>query len=267
MLKYLKTDKPVAFFDLETTGTRYYIDRIVEFSVFKIFPDGKEEYKNRRLNPGMPIQSGATRKHGITNDDVKNEPVFRQLAKGILEFMEGCDLCGFNILDFDLPLLEHEFRRVGMQFSRDSRRFIDLMTIYHAREPFDKDTPRSLTNAYKLYCGKEIQNAHSAEGDVKASTEILDGQLEKYSDLPRDIDGLCAECLKARINYIDLVGKLVWDGNESVISFGKHKGKSLKALAAEVPDYLEWMLRQDFSPEVKDIVKNALNGEFPKKKR
>ena len=118
MLKNVKLEKPLAFFDLETTGTRYYIDRIVEFSILRIQPDGTEEYKNRRLNPEMPIQEGATRKHGITNDDVKNEPVFRQLAKGIRDFMEGCDLCGFNILNFDIPLLEAEFERAGVPFSR-----------------------------------------------------------------------------------------------------------------------------------------------------
>jgi DNA polymerase-3 subunit epsilon len=263
MLKNVKLEKPLAFFDLETTGTRYYIDRIVEFSILRIQPDGTEEYKNRRLNPEMPIQEGATRKHGITNDDVKNEPVFRQLAKGIRDFMEGCDLCGFNILNFDIPLLEAEFERAGVPFSRKDRRFIDLMTIYHAREPFNKDVPRSLGSAYQFYCGKAIVNAHSAEGDVKASAEILDGQLEKYADLPRDIEGLSALCLKGRENYVDLVGKLVWSGQDAALNFGKHAGVPLKELVKQSPDYLQWMINQDFSPEVKIILENALKNDFP----
>lgn len=263
MLKNIRLDKPLVFFDLETTGTRYYTDRIVEFSVLKMLPDGTEQYKNRRLNPEMPILSGATRKHGITNDDVKDEPVFRKLARGIHEFMEGCDLCGFNILDFDLPLLEHEFKRVGMEFSRNNRRFIDLMTIYHSREPFDPEKSRNLENAYRLYCGKELQNAHSAEGDVKASAEILDGQLEMYGDLPRDVNGLCTFCSSGRINYVDLVGKFVWIDKEAAINFGKHKGRQLREMAESYPDYLKWMISQDFSPEVKDILQKALKGEFP----
>ncbi len=261
MLKNLKLEKPMAFFDLETTGTRYYVDRIVEFSVLKMLPDGREEYKSRRLNPEMPILDGATRKHGITNEDVKNEPVFKKLAKGIFEFMNGCDLCGFNILNFDLPLLEHEFERADMKFVREGRRFIDLMTIYHSREPFDKTITRSLGSAYRLYCGKEIQNAHSAEADVKTSVEILDGQLEMYKDLPRNVDGLCAYCLKGRQNYVDEIGRFVWEGSEAVISFGKHKGKSLQQIAEETPDYLQWMLGQDFSPEVKEIIEKTLKGQ------
>jgi DNA polymerase III subunit epsilon len=263
VLKNVNLDKPVAFFDLETTGTRYYIDRIVEFSVFKLLPDGAPQYKSRRVNPEIPILAGATSKHGITNADVAKEPVFRQLAKSIYEFLEGCDLCGFNILDFDLPLLEHEFDRAGIKFSRENRRIIDTMTLYHSRVPFDPNKPRNLENAYMLYCGKVLQNAHSADDDVKASAEILDGQLEMYDDLPRDLSGLCTVCLSGRINYVDLVGKFVWIDKEASINFGKHKGRKLREMAAEYPDYLSWMIRQDFSPEVKDILQKALKGEFP----
>ena len=136
-MKHILLIKPLAVIDLETTGTRYYSDRIVEFSVLKISPDGTEEYKSRRVNPQTDIPAGASNVHGITNEDVKDEPTFRQLAKGIVEFLEGCDLCGFNILDFDLPLLEYEFDRAGIDFSRENRDIVDTMSIFHMNVPYD----------------------------------------------------------------------------------------------------------------------------------
>ncbi|MFC1901866.1 exonuclease domain-containing protein [Chloroflexota bacterium] len=264
MLKNLKLERPMAFIDLETTSNRYYVDRIIEFSVLKIWPDGTEEYKSRRVNPQMPIAAEATSKHGITNSDLKGEPTFRQLAKGICEFLEGCDLSGFNILEFDLPLLEHEFERAGIEFSRDNRQIADSMAIFHMREPYDSDNPRNLKAAYQKYCGKELTNAHSADSDVKASAEVLDGQLEMYGDLPCDAKGLCAVCLKGRENYIDIEGKLVWVDGEAVCNFSKdHKGHRLKDIAEENPGFLSWILDREFSPQVKDIASKALGGEFP----
>ncbi|MFC1967017.1 exonuclease domain-containing protein [Chloroflexota bacterium] len=265
MLKNLKLERPIAFIDLETTGNRYYADRIVEFSVLKIQQDGTEEYKSRRVNPEMLISLEAVNKHGITDAELAGEPIFRQLARGICEFLDSCDLCGFNILDFDLPLLENEFKRVGIKFSRDNRQIIDTIAIFHMKVPFDPNAKRNLEAAYLLYCGKELKNAHSADSDVRASVEVLDGQLDMYDDLPRDVPGLCSVCSEGRGNYLDVVGKFVWFGEEAAFDFGKHSGRLLREIAGEYPDYLEWMLRQAFSPEVRDIVMGALEGKFPNK--
>lgn len=252
----------MAFIDLETTSNRYYADRIIEFSVLKIWSDGTEKYKSRRVNPQMPIAAEATGKHGITNADLEEEPIFRQLAKGIHEFLEDCDLSGFNILEFDLPLLEHEFERVGIEFSSDNRQIVDSMAIFHMKVPFDSNNRRNLEAAYFKYCGKELTNAHSADGDVKASAEVLDGQLEMYGDLPCDVKGLCAVCLKGRENYIDVEGKLVWVDGEAACNFSKeNKGRLLKDIASDNPGFLSWILDREFSPDVKDIVAKALNGE------
>ena len=263
MLKNLKLERPIAFIDLETTSNRYYADRIVEFSVLKIQPDSTEEYKSRRVNPEMPISPEAMEKHGITDAELVDEPVFRQLAKGICEFLDGCDLSGFNILDFDLPLLENEFKRVGIDFSRQDRQIVDSMAIFHMKVLFDPNKKRDLKAAYLMYCGKELKNAHSADSDVRASAEVLDGQLEMYDDLPRDVPGLCAFCNEVRKNYVDLEGKFIWSEGEVVFNFGKYTGHPLKEIVQEYPDYLQWIMRGDFSPDVHDIVTKALDDEFP----
>ena len=262
MLKNINLERPIAFIDLETTGLRYYADRIVEFSVLKIRLDSTEEYKSRRVNPEMLISSEASNVHGITNADLEGEPTFRQLAKGICKFMDGCDLSGFNILDFDLPLLENEFKRVGIEFSRNNRQIIDTMTIYHKKVPYDPNAKRNLEAAYLFYCDKELKDAHSADSDVKACAEILDGQLDMYDDLSRDIFSLCSIYSDGRENYIDLVERFVWLEKEATFNFGKHKGRLLREITDEYPDYLVWILGQDFSPEVIEIVTNALEGEF-----
>jgi len=264
MLKKLRLQRPMAFIDLETTGNRYYADRIVEFSVLKLQPSGGEEYKSRRVNPEMTISKEATEKHGITNVDLEDEPIFKQLAKGICDFLDGCDLSGFNILGFDLPLLEREFERAGVQFSRQGRQIVDSMSIFHMREPFNPPNSRNLAAAYQKFCGKELTDAHSAKSDVRASAEILDGQLEVYSDLPCDVDGLCSVCVEHRKAFIDIGGRLVWlENREAAFNFGKHKGYTLRDIANTYPDYLIWILSQDFSPEIKDIITKALKGEYP----
>lgn len=263
MLKNIKLERPLAFIDLETTGNRYYADRIVEFSVLRIQPNSTEEYKSRRVNPEMPISPEAIDKHRITDAELVGEPIFRQLGKGICEFLDGCDLSGFNILDFDLPLLENEFKRVGIDFSRQDRQIVDTMAIFHMKVPFDPNAKRNLAAAYLLYCGKELKNAHSADSDVRASAEVLDGQLDMYDDLPRDVPGLCSVCAGGREYYIDVVGKLGWDSGEAAFRFGQYRGRPLRDVSGEDPSYLEWILGQDFSPEVKDIAAKALRGEFP----
>ncbi|MBA7633595.1 3'-5' exonuclease DinG [subsurface metagenome] len=207
----------------------------------------------------------ATNVHGITNTDLEGEPTFRQLAKGICEFIEGCDLSGFNILDFDLPLLESEFKRVGIEFSRDNRQIIDTMVIYHRMVHYDPNVRRNLEAAYLFYCAKKLKDAHSADSDVKTCAEVLVGQLDMYDDLPHDVFSLCSICSEGRENYIDAVGKLVWIENEACFNFGQHKGRLLREITDEYPDYLGWILGQDFSPEVIEIITEALEGKFPER--
>jgi len=257
-MKNLQLDRPLAFIDVETTGLKPYSDRIVELSILKIHPDGTEEYHSRRINPGVPIPPEATAVHGITDEDVANVPTFRQYAKGICDFLEGCDIAGFNVIKFDLPCLETELARAGVEFSRKGRRLVDSLVIYHQRDP------RNLEAAYQKYCSREMENAHRAEEDAKASAEVLDGQLEMYQDLPRDVAGLCALCYKVEENFIDAEGKFIWSEGEAVCNFGKkHRGRKLRDIVAEDPDYLGWIASADFSAEVKELVINALRGEFP----
>jgi len=258
MLKNLKFDRPIAFIDVETTGLRPYSDRIVELSILKIHPDGTKEYKSHRVNPGVSIPAETTAIHGITDADVASEPMFQQYAKSVRDFLENCDIAGFNVIKFDLPCLEAEFTRANIEFSRSDRYFIDSQIIFHQREP------RNLQAAYQKYCGRDMVNAHSAEEDAKVSAEVLDGQLEMYQDLPRDVPGLSALCYRVENNYVDSEGKFIWVEGEAVCNFGRQKGQLLREIAVNTPDFLEWIARKDFSPEVKTIAIKSLENEFPK---
>lgn len=257
MLKNLKLERPLAFIDVETTGLNPYSDRIVELSILKIHPDATEEYKSHRINPGIPIPTEATAVHGITDADVVGEPMFQQYAKSIRDFLDDCDIAGFSVIRFDLPCLEAEFARTNVEFSRRGRQLVDSKIIYHLRDP------RDLEAAYQKYCGKDMINAHRAEEDAKVSAEVLEGQLEMYEDLPRDVTGLCALCYESDENFIDSEGKFIWVKDEAVCNFGKYEGRLLRVIAAEHPDYLEWIIRKDFSFEVKEIAMKAMEGEFP----
>lgn len=257
-MRNLKLERPLAFIDVETTGLNPYSDRIIELSILKIQPDGREEYKSHRVNPEMHIPADATAIHGIKDADVAGEPLFRWYAKSIRDFLRDCDIAGFNVIKFDLPFIEAEFARAEVEFTRRGRYLIDSQVIYHMREP------RTLEAAYQKYCGKEMVNAHHAEEDAKAAAEILDSQLEIYQDLPKDTVGLSALCYKVDEDAVDSEGKFKWSQGEAMFNFGKYKGRSLREIAADYPDYLEWIYRGDFSPEIKDIVIKALKGEFPK---
>ena len=258
MLKNLKLEKPLAFIDIETTGLRPYTDRIVELSVLRVHPDGSEEYKSHRVNPGVPIPAEATAVHHITDADVAGEPEFRQYAKSVCDFLDGCDISGFNVIKFDLPFLETEFARAGVDFSRKGRHLVDSMVIFHQRER------RDLEAAYRKYCGGEMDNAHCAEEDAKAAAQVLEGQLDMYGDLPKDVAGLGDLCYVVTENYVDAEGKFVWMDDEVVCNFGKkHKGRRLKDISVEDPSYLSWIASADFSPGVREMVNKALYGEFP----
>lgn len=261
--------RPVVFFDLETTGTNLFADRIVEIAAIKILPDGTREEKHRLLNPGMHIPEEASAVHHITDDDVKDMPTFRQVAKGLMAFLEGCDLIGYNITKFDVPMLEREFRDCDVPFSLDGRRIIDAFTIFRRMEP------RDLTAAYKFFCGKKLEGAHGAFADTQATLEVYEAELQRYQalaseDLPNDIevfpqtmDELHQFCNEMKRDNVDLNGRFKWRNGEACVSFGRYNGSMLKDIAADHPDFLSWIIRSDFTEDVKQIAKNALNGKFP----
>jgi DNA polymerase-3 subunit epsilon len=250
MLKNIRLVRPLVVLDLETTGRRVHSDRIVEISTLKLFPDGRNEIKSRRLNPGVPIAAEATAIHGITDTDVANEKTFRQIARSLAAYLEGCDLCGYNLWSFDLKLLMNEFRRVEVTFSTEVRYLVDPKRIFHQREA------RDLTAALKFYCGMEHEGAHKAEADVLAALLVLDGQADRYDDLPRTIPELHAHMAYPEI--VDPDGKFVRrDDGVIVFAFGPQCDRPLEDVARTDLGFLEWMLKKDFSDEVKAVVREA----------
>lgn len=240
----LQLTRPIVFFDLETTGTNINSDRIVEISLVKLFPDGHVTSKTRRLNPEMHIPAEATAVHHITDEDVANEPTFRQVAASLAQIMQGCDIAGFNSNRFDIPLLDQEFERVGVDFDFSKARFIDVQTIFHKKEP------RTLVAAYRYYCGKELEGAHSALADTQATMEVLLAQLEKYEDLPNEVGALSEYASNSR--NVDFMGRMVYDDQgREVINFGKYKGRLAEEVLAHDHGYYSWIMSGDFSRNTK----------------
>ena len=239
---------PLVFFDLETTGLNTTRDRIIEVSLLKVYPNGKEEVKTRRLNPEMPIPPESTAIHGIMDEDVKDCPTFKQIAKSLADQLEGCDLAGFNSSRFDVPMLAEEFLRAGVDFDMSRRKFIDVQIIYHRREP------RTLEAAYAFYCNKQLDNAHSAESDTRATYEVLKSQLDHYPDLVNDIDALSKEYSSFNDN-VDLAGRMIYDEKGvEVFNFGKHKGKPVEEVLKNEPSYYAWMMDGDFPLNTKQVL-------------
>jgi len=253
----LQFDKPVVFFDLETTGISAPHDRIVELTAIRIHPDGRRDVWSKRMNPGMPIPRSATEVHGITNEMVAGEPPFSYYASQLKQFFGDADLAGFGISRLDIPLLEAEFRRAGVEFSRRGRRIVDAQIIYHIREP------RNLAAAYKKYCGSELADAHSSEADVEASLAVVEGMLQAYADLPRSVEGLNSICNSEQENWIDSQGKFAWASGVAVVGFGKYKGVPIRTIAQTDPGYFDWMLKSDFAEDTKAVAARALRGDFP----
>lgn len=243
----LNLKKPLVVLDLETTGVSIASDRIVEFSAMKVSPGGEEEWLTMRLNPGIPISPEATRVHGITDADVANEPHFKDVAKRIASFLEGCDLAGFNSMKFDIPILCEEFLRVNVDFDPARHRYVDVQVIFHKKEQ------RTLSAAYKFYCDRELENAHSARADAAATYEILKAQLDRYPDLENDIEKLSS--FSAFNNNADLAGRIVFNeqGTE-VFNFGKHKGKPVEQVFREESSYYSWMMNGDFPLNTKQVL-------------
>ena len=253
----LSTDRPIVFFDLETTGTDPATDRIVEISALRIDPGGDRATRTRRLNPERPIPPEATAVHGIRDEDVREEPTFRKVARGFLEFLGESDLAGFNVLRFDVPLLDRELRDCGLDLGLSRRRVVDAMTIFHRKER------RDLSAAVRLYLGREHEGAHGAEADVLAVADVLEAQLARYEDLPRSVEDLAAWCDSAPPGAVDRSGKFVWKDGRAVFAFGKFQGRALEEVAKDRPDYLEWVARSDFPADAQDLARKALRGEFP----
>ncbi len=248
----LNLKKPLAFFDIESTGVNVASDRIVEISVLKVNPDGTEEVKTKRINPEIPIPVEASLIHNIYDADVAEEPTFRQIAKGLAQFLDKCDLAGYNSNKFDIPILMEEFLRAEVDFDLSNRKTVDVQNIFHQMEQ------RTLKAAYKFYCQKELENAHSAEADIKATYEVLLAQVEKYENtayidkqgresfpVKNDVDALHAFTTIQR--NVDFAGTMVYneDGQE-IFNFGKHKGKLVSEIFKIEPSYYEWMMKGVF---------------------
>jgi DNA polymerase-3 subunit epsilon len=243
----LDLKKPIVFFDLETTGVDVSKDRIVEISILKLSPDGKKEIKTRRVNPEMPIPKQSSEVHGIYDEDVKDEPTFRALAKSLAQFIGNSDLAGYNSNKFDVPLLAEEFLRVGVDFDLENRKCVDVQNIFHKMEQ------RTLVAAYKFYCEKELVDAHSAEADIIATHEVLEAQLDRYDELENDVDFLAE--FSERQRNVDLVGRIVYDENNvEVFNFGKHRGKSVAEVFKKEPSYYSWMMDGDFPQYTKKVL-------------
>ncbi len=253
----LELTRPLAVIDLETTGISVQSDRIIEVAILKLMPDGQRTQFEHRVNPGVPIPEASTEIHGITDADVALEPIFEHLAPGLLEFLEGCDIAGFNVRRFDIPLLRNELERCGLTIDLTERHVIDMQTIYHSHEP------RDLTAALSFYCGRDHVGAHGAMADVLATADIFSAQLQRYHNLPSTIEELEAVIHPKDPDWLDDEGKLVWKGNNVIIAFGKHRGTSLRQLARVDRNYLEWIMNGNFTPSVKTVIKDALEGIFP----
>ena len=252
----LNIKNPLAFVDLETTGIDIIKDRIVEIAVLKVHVDGREELKVRRVNPGIPIPPETTAIHGITDEDVKNEPSFKEVAKSLANFIEGCDFAGFNSNKFDFPLLAEEFLRAEIDIDLKRRKFIDVQTIFHKMEK------RTLEAALKFYCEKNLENAHSAGADSIATFEVLKAQLDRYPDLKNDVDFLAD--FSAQTRNADFLGRIIIDekGIEK-FNFGKHKGKSVVEVLEKEPSYYSWMMNGEFPL----YTKRVLTGIYLKMKQ
>ncbi|GAB1447983.1 3'-5' exonuclease [Bacteroidota bacterium] len=240
----LNLKRPLLVFDLETTGISISTDRIVEIALIKIHPDGKEESRVMKINPGMPIPPESTAIHGISDADVANAPKFEEVARELAEFMKNCDFAGFNSNKFDFPLLVEEYLRAGIDFDVENRKFIDAQRIFHVMEP------RNLAAAYKFYCDKSLENAHSAEADTRATLEVLKAQIDKYEQLKNDVDYL--HSFSGQSKNVDLAGRMVYnDQGKEVFNFGKHRGKLVEQVLKQDQGYYQWMMDGDFSRDTK----------------
>lgn len=244
----LNLTKPIVFFDLETTGINIASDRIVEISILKVFPNGTQESKTWLVNPEIEIPANVTAVHGITNEKVVNEPTFKELAETVYKMIGDADLAGFNSNRFDIPLLAEEFLRAGIDFDMENRKAVDVQVIFHKKEQ------RTLSAGYKFYCGKDLEDAHSAEADTLATYEILKAQLDKYDDIENSIDALSE--YSAHTKRADFAGFILFDDEKKeIFSFGKYKGRRVEDVLKENPGYNSWIQQADFPLYTKKVLR------------
>ena len=243
----LNLKNPIVFFDLETTGINVSSDRIVEITYLKVEPNGNKTSKTLRINPQMHIPEQASAVHGIYDQDVADCPAFRQVAASIAKDIEGCDLAGYNSINFDIPLLVEEFLRADVDVDLKKRKFVDVMVIFYKQEP------RNLSAAYKFYCGKDLSNAHSSEADTMATLEILEAQLCRYGDLENTVDFLSE--YSSHNKNVDYAGRIIYDDKKrEIFNFGKYKGMLVVDVFQRDPSYYQWMMNGDFPLYTKKVI-------------
>ncbi len=256
----LKLNRPLAFFDLETTGLSISADRIVEISILRANVDGSTKILTKRINPGRPIPPETTAIHGISDEDVKDCPNFAELGNELNQFLKDCDLAGYNAIKFDIPFLVEEFLRNDINFDLKGRRFVDVQNIFHKMEQ------RTLSAAYKFYCGKELIDAHSAEADTVATYEIMKAQLDMYENtefkdrsgkvsVPVKNDVQALHDFSYQIRNVDLAGHIIYnEKKQEVFNFGKHKGKTVDEIFTREPSYYDWMMKSEFPLTTKKVI-------------
>jgi DNA polymerase-3 subunit epsilon len=248
----LQLARPIAFFDLETTGVNLSTDRIIEVAIIKILPDGTRQVKRKLLNPGIPIPPETTAIHGITDEMVKDAPSFKQCGNELKQFIENCDMGGYNSNRFDIPILMEEFLRAGMEVDLSACRMVDVQHIFYKMEP------RTLTAAYKYYCDKELVDAHTAEADVNATIDVFMSQIERYPQMGNSLDSILAVIGEDKV--VDYARRFIFDEKGvEVFNFGKHKGRPVVDVLKAEPQYYDWMIRGDFPLHTKQKLTEILN--------
>jgi len=253
----LALKKPLAFIDLEATGINLGTDRIVEIAIVLLFPDNTRQVKRKLINPEIPIPPSITDIHGLTNEMLKDAPVFKQVANEIKQFLDNCDLGGYNSNRFDIPLLMEEFLRTGIEFDMKGRRLLDVQKIYHMMEQ------RTLTAAYKFYCEKNLEGAHGAEADAVATCEVLEAQLLKYEQLGNTIDSILKFTGEDMI--IDFARRFIMENGIEIFNFGKYKGRAVAEVLKSEPQYYDWMMKGDFTLHTKQKLTEIFNRTMLKK--
>jgi len=253
----LQLTRPIAFIDLETTGINITTDRIVEIAIVKILQDGEKQVKRKLINPLIPIPQSSSDIHGITDEMVKDAPSFKQVANEIKQFIEGCDLGGYNSNRFDIPMLLEEFLRVGIDYTLEGKRLVDVQKVFHMMEQ------RTLGAAYKFYCQKTLEGAHGAEADATATWEVLEAQIERYPQIGDTVESIVK--FTGEDDIVDLARRFVKDKGIEVFNFGKHKGKPVAQVLKEEPQYYDWMMKGDFPINTKQKLTEMFNKTLIKK--
>jgi DNA polymerase III subunit epsilon len=253
----LQLTHPLAIIDLETTGINLGTDRIVEIAIVKIMPDEKKIVKRKLINPEMPIPPASTAIHGITDEMVKEAPTFKQVANELKQFLDNCDLAGYNSNRFDIPMLAEEFLRIGMEFESKTRKLLDVQKIFHMMEQ------RTLTAAYRFYCGKELEGAHGAEADASATWEVLVAQVGKYPQLGSNLETIL-KCIGEE-QVVDFARRFIMENGIEIFNFGKHKGRAVAEILKAEPQYYDWMMKGDFPLHTKQKLTEIFNRTMLKK--